>query len=162
VLQQLNGRSEDAEKSCRRALVLQGKLANEHPNRPAYQQTLASSHNQLGILLQTRGRPEEAEQAYRQALTVWEKVVAAAPEVSDHPDRSYDAICLWARGAVLAERDEQLASEKRRELGRGYADRAIAVLRELVQLGFQDGDLLRRDRDLDVLRPREDFQKLLR
>ncbi len=62
----------------------------------------------------------------------------------------------------VAEQDEQLASEERQELARSYAERAIRVFRELVRLGFQDVDLVRGDKDLDVLRPPQEFQKLVR
>ena len=42
-----------------------------------------------------------------------------------------------------------------------YADRAMATLRRAVAAGLSDVALLRRDIDLDPLRPRRDFQELL-
>jgi hypothetical protein len=41
------------------------------------------------------------------------------------------------------------------------ADRAMACLNEAVVLGFMDTDRMKTDRDLDVLRGREDFKKLI-
>ncbi len=41
------------------------------------------------------------------------------------------------------------------------ADRAMAWLRKAVAAGYQDGDHLAKDRDLDALRGREDFQAFL-
>ena len=41
------------------------------------------------------------------------------------------------------------------------ADRAMAWLKQAVAAGFKDADLMKPDKDLDALRDREDFQKLL-
>lgn len=41
------------------------------------------------------------------------------------------------------------------------ADRATACLRKAVAAGYRDGDYMEKDRDLDALRGREDFQALL-
>jgi tetratricopeptide (TPR) repeat protein len=42
-----------------------------------------------------------------------------------------------------------------------YADRAVALLRRAVEAGYRDAAHMRKDPDLDALRGREDFQKLL-
>jgi eukaryotic-like serine/threonine-protein kinase len=44
---------------------------------------------------------------------------------------------------------------------KAYADRAMAALRRAVTAGFAEVASLRRDIDLDPLRPRRDFQELL-
>ena len=70
---------------------------------------------------------------------------------------------LLARCIPLAEQDSTLAAEEREVLARSYGDRAVGLLRR----GFRDGpgpglDRLRVDPDLDALRPRTDYQELLR
>ena len=42
-----------------------------------------------------------------------------------------------------------------------YGDEAMKLLREAVAKGFKDAKQMKQDRDLDPLRDREDFQKLL-
>ena len=43
-----------------------------------------------------------------------------------------------------------------------YAERAIALLRQAIVKGFQSVNAMKNDDDLKSLRPRDDFQKLLR
>lgn len=61
----------------------------------------------------------------------------------------------------LAEKDTQLPAAKRRDLAHSYADRAMALLRQAVAKGYKDAAHLKKDKDLDPLRSRPDFQKLL-
>ena len=50
---------------------------------------------------------------------------------------------------------------RRKELARGYAERALALLRQAVQRGFKDAARMKKDPDLEPLRTRDDFKKLL-
>jgi serine/threonine-protein kinase len=59
-------------------------LAVECPTVPAYRQELATTHNNLGILLATWGGQAEAEVAYRQALTLQDKLAADFPSISQY------------------------------------------------------------------------------
>jgi hypothetical protein len=40
------------------------------------------------------------------------------------------------------------------------SDRAMSLLRQAVAGGFRDADRIKRDKDLDALRDRDDFRKL--
>ena len=42
-----------------------------------------------------------------------------------------------------------------------YGDQAMAMLRTAVAKGFKDAAHMKKDKDLDALREREDFKKLL-
>ena len=42
-----------------------------------------------------------------------------------------------------------------------YADRAMELLRKAVKAGYKDAAHMKKDTDLDALRGREDFKKLL-
>jgi hypothetical protein len=62
----------------------------------------------------------------------------------------YDFACVYA-----------LASGKAADKKQEYADRAMQLLREAVKAGFNDAAHMAKDKDLDGLRPRDDFKKLL-
>jgi hypothetical protein len=62
---------------------------------------------------------------------------------------------------LLAARDPGLSAARREETARGYADRAVALLREAVAQGYRDAAALHKDARLDALRSRDDFRRLL-
>jgi tetratricopeptide (TPR) repeat protein len=74
---------------------------------------------------------------------------------------TYAAACLVARCVLLAAQDGQLSEEKRQELARTYADRALELLRQAVGHGYRDAAEMKQDPALAPLRPRADFQQLL-
>jgi serine/threonine protein kinase/Tfp pilus assembly protein PilF len=78
--------------------------------------------------------------------------VAAAKEVAG--PALYDAACVFslASGAV---KDDAKLKER-------YATRAMELLVQAVENGFQDVAHMKKDTDIDALRQREDFQKLIR
>jgi serine/threonine protein kinase len=65
------------------------------------------------------------------------------------------------RCAALAEKDDKLSDDRRNELAKEYADQAVQRLRDAVQKGYLDLHYLKTDEHLNVLRGRDDFQKLL-
>ncbi len=69
---------------------------------------------------------------------------------------------VLARSADVAAADETLAADRRQELSRRYADRAMESLRKAVGQGFRDVDYLKQAMSLAPLRSRADFQQLLR
>jgi tetratricopeptide (TPR) repeat protein len=74
----------------------------------------------------------------------------------------YNAACIFSRCVPLAGRDSRLAESERKEKAQAYADRALATLRQAVQNGYQDIANMKSDTDLDPLRVRPEFQKLLK
>jgi serine/threonine protein kinase/tetratricopeptide (TPR) repeat protein len=75
---------------------------------------------------------------------------------------SFTAAWVTTRCAADAGEDGKLAGADRDRLVRSYADRAMAHLRAAVGHGFKDVARLKKDRDLDPLRSRDDFHTLLR
>jgi serine/threonine protein kinase/tetratricopeptide (TPR) repeat protein len=65
----------------------------------------------------------------------------------------YDAACIHALSAVAAGPDKAVAER--------YAGRAVELLRQAVGKGYQDVGHLKKDPDLDPLRSRADFKKLM-
>jgi tetratricopeptide (TPR) repeat protein len=68
---------------------------------------------------------------------------------------------LLCRCLELADRDAGLTEAERKELAQGYAERALALLRQAVTRGYQDVADLKQDPRFNPLRGREDFRKLL-
>jgi tetratricopeptide (TPR) repeat protein len=66
----------------------------------------------------------------------------------------YDAACIFSLASGSVKDDDKL--EER------YATRAIELSQQAVQKGYQDVAHMKKDTDLDPLRQREDFQKLIR
>jgi tetratricopeptide (TPR) repeat protein len=74
---------------------------------------------------------------------------------------TYTAASYLCRCMTLADKHTQLADAKRRELARSYADRALALLRQAVERGFNDAVQLKKDPDFEPLRAREEYRKLV-
>src|SRR5262249_44661532 len=68
---------------------------------------------------------------------------------------------LLARCVPLAERDPALPAETREALTKAYGDQAMALLRQGLRHG-PGSDRWKADPHLAPLRPRADFQKLVR
>src|SRR5439155_1729278 len=67
--------------SLAQAQAIWDKLVAAHPDVPEYQNDLASTYNNLGLLQQTTGERAAALQSYEQARRLREKLVAAHPDV---------------------------------------------------------------------------------
>jgi serine/threonine-protein kinase len=79
------------------------------------------------------------------------------------PQDLYNAACAYAlcvTAVAPGKPPEQLSAEEKAARER-YAARAIAVLREAVGKGYNDPAHMKKDKDLDPLRGRDDFKKLL-
>jgi serine/threonine protein kinase len=74
------GELADAETAYRDALDLEKQLAVEFPNRTAFRQSLATTHNDLATLLfYKKGQLADAETAYREALALFKQLAAECP-----------------------------------------------------------------------------------
>jgi hypothetical protein len=80
------------------------------------------------------------------------------------PDNTGE-LCNVARelalaAAVVGMGKRDLSAQEQAERRR-IAGQAVAALQRAVSLGYKDGDRLRKDPELELLRPRDDFRKLL-
>jgi serine/threonine protein kinase/tetratricopeptide (TPR) repeat protein len=73
----------------------------------------------------------------------------------------YGIACLYSRSSAAAERDPKLSAADGTRLKARYADRAMDFLRDAVARGYTHPDAMRADADLDPLRGRDDFRKLI-
>jgi hypothetical protein len=77
------------------------------------------------------------------------------------PRDAYNSACLFAGCARLAATDDRLSERERKERSSAYGDRALAALRQAIDRGYKDLAKMTKDTDLEPLRARADFQKLL-
>jgi serine/threonine-protein kinase len=77
-------RTQDARQAYLRARALFQKLVQAHPDLPQYQNDLARTHNNLGILLSALGQREQALKEYQQARDLHLKLVQAHPDLPQY------------------------------------------------------------------------------
>ena len=56
---------------------------------------------------------------------------------------------------------DNLDDNQRKEAAQFYGDAAMKLLRDAVSKGYKDAPHMKKDTDLDPLRQREDFEKLI-
>jgi tetratricopeptide (TPR) repeat protein len=72
----------------------------------------------------------------------------------------YDAACVYSLASAQAAKDE--ADPERYALARRYAERAVELLRQAIDKGYNDFDHMRKDTDLHPIRQDPAFQELLK
>lgn len=178
VLKQM-GRFEEAAQVYKDALAVFKNLVRDHPAVLGYQQGLAYAHCLLGELYRATGQPKEAEQAYKRVLLLTEgpappnlriwhalslaylKEHARAMSEADTLAQAenadgyllYGAACVYALSAAAVGNDSEQTER--------YAARAVELLGRAVAKGWKDAVHMKKDNDLDSLRQRKDFRKLL-
>jgi hypothetical protein len=105
-----------------------------------------------GLARRDLGDPAGAAADARRALTLFRGLPTLGPE------ESFGTACCHAVLAGLAGREGAGVSATD---GKAEADRAMALLRKAVDLGFRNAAFFRTDTALDSLRDRDDFKKLL-
>jgi tetratricopeptide (TPR) repeat protein len=80
---------------------------------------------------------------------------------SDPVNDPYNAACILARCASVAQKGPTVSINRRSRLVQEYGQRAVALLRQALAKGYQDITHLKNDKDLGALRCRTDFRKLL-
>jgi tetratricopeptide (TPR) repeat protein len=73
----------------------------------------------------------------------------------------YDSACVYALSSAAVSKDDKVAEPERRRKAEHYSARAVGLLRDAAAKGFKDVAHMKQDTDLDLLRDREDFKKLL-
>jgi hypothetical protein len=118
------------------------RLADRNPGDTNVQGHLAQSLRSLGITQRQLHRPAEAVASFRRAIHIGERLTS--------PNYVENLACYQALLADVAAN------------GRAAADQAMSSLRRAIAAGFQNLHSLGTDTDLDALRSRPDFQKLVK
>jgi eukaryotic-like serine/threonine-protein kinase len=148
--------------NIRRDFAAAGKLINEamsyhqaalraQPQHPDYR---SYYRNNLAELTQScAGRGDRAAAL---ATAIKRRDVGWDPATD-----AYEAACMLARCVPIVEKDDKLDAAKRQAEMRFYADQAMAMLQGAVAKGYKNIEHMKKDKDLDTLRAREDFKRLL-
>jgi peroxiredoxin/tetratricopeptide (TPR) repeat protein len=136
------------------SLDMRRKAWQQVQDRPSYQQDLRSAYRVLGTAMHEQGKHAEL-------AALADRLASDAPEPRVD---TYSSACLMALAAAAVGRSA--ASEvEQKKLTDGYAERAVKLLHKSSQAGFastrDDRDHIDRDRDLEVLRKRDDYKALL-
>jgi serine/threonine-protein kinase len=122
-----------------------------YPRRPLYRQFFCENRQQLAATLLDLGEHVSAAEA-----------AADLARVAFEPAKdAYKAACFFSRCNPLAEQDTKLPQARRQQLAKSYSDSALAALRQAVAKAFKDADHINKNKDLDPLRTREDFRRLV-
>ena len=73
----------------------------------------------------------------------------------------YDLACHFSLSSAAAGRDETLSTADRARLKAKHAERAMEFLEKAVAMGYRHPAAMSADPDLEPLRDRDDFRKLL-
>jgi serine/threonine-protein kinase len=138
-------RTAEALRSYGEALAIYRKLVAAAPSVTEFRNNLASTLKSVGLQQRQSGQPEEARRSLGQALAIWE-------ELGDP-----SGLRLYQRASALAQLSD-LAEPGR---GPAIADEAMRTLRRAIAAGFRDPFSYQGDINLDPLRPRPDFQRMV-
>jgi eukaryotic-like serine/threonine-protein kinase len=73
----------------------------------------------------------------------------------------YNMCCVYSRSSAAAGKDAKLPPAEHIKLQEQYAVQAIEYFRQMVAKGVHNLTIIKTDPDLDPLRGREDFKKLV-
>jgi tetratricopeptide (TPR) repeat protein len=139
------------------------RLTAQHPKEPGFRNDLSRCHDFIGRLLRHKGRYPEAFHSFQRAVDVLESQPALDARGSYQLAISLAAcVSLIGSGPGVAPPDDESklspADRIRRQI---YGKRAVSALGSAIAGGFADLSICRTDSDLDPLRDRADFEKLL-
>jgi serine/threonine-protein kinase len=145
------GREAEARRCYQQALDLQRRVLAAAPELAQSQGFMNSHYTALARFHRHLGQPAEAVAAILKRQELW----------PTNPVELYNVACDLALCIPLVGRGKPALSAEEEAQRRRYADEAMGVLRRAVARGFKDGAHMRADSDLEPLRMRDDFQKLV-
>jgi tetratricopeptide (TPR) repeat protein len=139
-----------------KGLLLEGRphhlaALRANPRNPIYRRIY---RNHLNVLIEVHAGLLEPEDAVRTAETCRDLGWNA-------PRDTYDAACYLSDCIPIAAGHDKLDDEHRKAAVQFYGDAAMRLLRDAVSKGWKDVAHMKKDTDLDPLRQREDFGKLI-
>jgi serine/threonine-protein kinase len=153
------GRHDEAVRVLREAIVRERACLERDPKTAQYRSWLSNHYMNLGKSLRALGQKEDALAVSR---TRFELLKQAPPEQRDQAIH-YHVACELAQTVPLVGRgkpDPELTGAERAER-LSYADRAVEEIQLALADGFSDIALVVHDEDLDPIRSRADFQRLM-
>jgi serine/threonine-protein kinase len=144
-------RPQEALAAYQQAITLQRVAVEKVPEMTQYRQRLSGHYHNLAELLRRLGCPGEAADASRECQKLW----------PHHSAELYQVACELARCVPLVGRGNPDLTPQEQAQRDQYANQALEALRQALVAGFRNLEQLQQDVDLDPLRSRDDFKKLL-
>lgn len=144
------GRRDRALAAYQQAVAEQRAAVARAPQVKQYQTRLGFHLYRLAYVHRELGQHAEAAAASLERL-----------RLDPRPIDRYDVACALALCIPLVGQGQTELSAEEHAQRQKYADQAMAVLRDAVEQGYTDLAHMKRDSDLDPLRPRDDFRKLM-
>jgi tetratricopeptide (TPR) repeat protein len=142
------GQPDQAKAAYQQALTILEQVVRKYPDSSDYQRTLASTLARLG-----------------EHVRATEEMKAGVSKASLWPYDVYAQARVYALFSLGAPKDASLSVAQRENLADHYAAHAVELLRKAQTDGYFKlwGNVrgMKKDKDLDPLRQREDFKKLL-
>jgi serine/threonine-protein kinase len=187
----LAGNNQEALAWYQRAVRTLDAVLRREPRQSVAREILAETYGGRAVALTGLGRHAESLRAIDRALQFAAAPqrdrlrlgrAAALARAGDHArataeanalaqskrlrgDTLYDLACVWSVASAAARRDTKLPTPDRDQLAERYTSRAIALLTKTLAAGYfklpAKVEHLKKDKDLDPLRARADFKKLL-
>ena len=146
-----SGRLADAIRDLRQARDRLRPLLRANPGDRQLASPLGVCLGVLGAALRDSDRPVEALASHQESQGVLKAIIDPAPV------DLYNLACDYSQLSVLSDHAATPATVSERA---ALADRAMEALQRTLVAGFRDFPLMDRDKDLDPLRGRADFQAL--
>ena len=140
-----------ARKLIDEAMVHEKLALKQHPNHPQFRLFMSSHWEVVAKIGVAEGDHAAAVKAAREIPSLHQQDFKKHRTAAEYV----------ARCVPLAEKDAKLAPDQRAERAKAYADQAMALLRDAVQLGITDAANLRNSPELAPLRNRADFTSLI-
>jgi tetratricopeptide (TPR) repeat protein len=146
------GRYAQAEDWLQKALTVRERLARENPTVTEYHSELANTYIVLAGAYVRSDRPDKAE-----------AVLKRISKDSLNQTGLYNLACTYAVFSAAHEKNlgKPAQPAERQQRAGEYASRAMDTLGHAVAKGFGNVRLMQTDHDLDCLRSRNDFKRLL-
>jgi tetratricopeptide (TPR) repeat protein len=145
------GNLTEARQLLERAITHQRAALRVNPQNAIYLEFLSNHYAVLAEVL-VRGKQHAA------AAQAAVDLAGVRPR---NGEDAYDAAGLLVQCMTAAQEDQSLAKPRRDQLSQRYAEQSLNLLREAVKRGFKELERFKKDKELDPLRMRPDFQRLL-
>jgi serine/threonine protein kinase len=144
-------RVEEALKSHQEAVTHLRVAFDKAPHVTEYREQLTSYYTELARVQRHLGQPAAAAASVVERRKLWPKDAGELYEVARDL-----ALCvpMVGKGKTGLTPAEQAERDK-------YVDQALETLRQAISAGFKDVEHLKKDKDFDPLRSRDEFKKLL-
>ena len=163
-LRNQQGETAEALAWSERSRAVLERLAAQHPKDLAFQVDLSRAHSFIGRLLRLGGKFAEALRSFQRAVDVLESLPELDP-ANNHQLAVDLAACVSLIGAgpdAPPPDDETKLTPADRLRRQVYGTRAVVALGRAVAGGVVTLESLQSEPDLDPLRDRPDFQKLVK